>query len=139
MTNPLYENLELEKKKLDEALFGLDEEIDTETADDILDLYGINCEKLVTDFKLLIQEEIRKENGKAEKKKEVENLLSTLKDISNYQRANDAKQIEPKTLIQGLLDGTFLPNLKPSWDFRNKSDDGLSENDKEILKDLDEE
>jgi hypothetical protein len=127
-----------EKDLINDALFGLDEEIDSETAEDILNSYGISSEELVSDFKLLIQQELRENNGNEEKKKESENLLQVLKDISNYQRANDPKQIEPKTLIQGFLDGTMQAKLKPSFDFRNKSKDGVSENDKQILRELEE-
>ena len=93
-----------EKDLIDDALLGLDEDIETELAEDILASYGISSEELVVDFKLLIQQALRENYGNAEKKKESENLLMVLKDISNYQRANDPKQIEPKSLIQGFLD-----------------------------------
>lgn len=142
MKNDLDGNPKIKKTEeeiINEALFGIDEEIESETAEDILASYEINTEDLVTGFKLLIQQEIRENYGIEEKVTESENLLHTLTDISNYERTNDTKNIEPKTLIQGFLDGTILPKLKPSWDFRNKTKDGLSENDKQILKDLESE
>lgn len=142
MKNKKYDIPIIQKSEVDlinDALLGLDEDVDSEMAEDILNSYGISSEELVSDFKLLIQQELRENNGNAEKKKESENMLMVLKDISNYQRANDPKQIEPKSLIQGFLDGSMPAKLKSSFAFRNKSKDGLSENDEQILKELEKE
>lgn len=131
--------LKPDEEAINEALFGHYEEIDSETAEDILVSYGVSSEDLVSDFKLLIQQELRQNHGNNEKSKESDNLLMVLKDISNYQRANNPEQIEPKNLIQGFLDGTIKTKLKPSFAFRNKSTDGLSENDEQIVKELENE
>jgi hypothetical protein len=135
------ENLKIQKSEeeiINEALFGADEDINIETAEEILASYNINSDDLVNDLKSRIQQELKENYGKKDKDKETGNLGNVLRDISNYQRANDPKQIEPKSLIQGFLDGTMQAKLKPSFDFRNKSKDGISENDKQILKDLEE-
>lgn len=128
-----------EEEIIDEALFGIDEDIDAETVEEILNSYDINSEDLVNDLKLKIKHELKENYGNNEKEQESENLGRVLRDISNYQRANDPKQIEPKSLIQGFLDGTIQKKLKPSLDFRNKSKDGISEHDKQILDDLEKE
>lgn len=142
MTNPLNKDVDIhssQEDRLNEALFGLDEEIDTETADDILASYGISSEELVADFKLLIQQEVRENYGNVEKKKEFENQLRVLKDILNYMRASDPELIEPKTLIQGFLKGEIQPRAKPSFAFRNKGKEGISSKDKQILDELEKE
>lgn len=135
------ENLKIQKSEeeiINEALFGADEDIYIETAEEILASYNINTDDLVNDLKSRIQQELRENYGKKDKEKDSGNLGNVLRDISNYQRASDPKQIEPKSLIQGFLDGTMQTKLKPSFDFRNKSKDGISENDKQILKELEE-
>ena len=135
------ENLKIQKSEeeiINEALFGADEDIYIETTEEILASYNINTDDLVNDLKSRIQQELRENYGKKDKEKDSDNLGNVLRDISNYQRANDPKQIEPKSLIQGFLDGTMQTKLKPSFDFRNKSKDGISENDKQILKELEE-
>lgn len=135
------ENLKIQKSEeeiINEALFGADEDIYIETAEEILASYNMSGDDLVNDLKLRIQQELKENYGKKDKEKDSDNLGKVLRDISNYQRANDPRQIEPKSLIQGFLDGTMQAKLKPSFDFRNKSKDGISENDKQILKDLEE-
>jgi len=135
------ENLKIQKSEeeiINEALFGADEDVDIETAEEILASYNINSDDLVNDLKSKIQLELKENYGKKDKENVSENLGRVLRDISNYQRVNDSKQIEPKNLIQGFLDGTMQAKLKPSFDFRNKSQDGISENDKRILKELEE-
>jgi hypothetical protein len=137
--NENLKNQKSEEEIINEALFGADEDIDMETAGEILASYNIDCDDLVIDLKSNIQQELKENYGRKDKEEESENLGKVLRDISNYQRANDPKQIEPKNLIQGFLDGTIQSKLKPSYDFRNKSKDGISQNDKQILEELDSE
>jgi len=120
-----------EIEKIEDAVFG-SEEFDENLARDIAESYNISPEELVEQIKTRMQSEVRQRSQSNEGK--TENLIKAIKSIGNYQRKN-AELEEPKSRIQGLFDGGNL-NLRSSFAFRNKSKDGLSENDKQILKEL---
>lgn len=129
-----------EEDKIKEFFFGSDEEIDDETAKEILDSYNVSSEELVNDFKLKLQEELRQNYDKPDKDGESKNLANVLKDINNYQRAKAPKEIEPKSSIKDILNGIF--NLDSSQtlvtNYRNK-EGKTSQSDEQILDDLESE
>lgn len=128
-------NQKSEIEKIEDAVFGSEEEFDENLARDIAESYNISPEELVEQVKIRMQSEVRRRSQNNEEKPE--NLLRAIKSIGNYQRKN-AEIEEPKSRIQSLFDGSIL-NLRPSFAFRNKSKDGISENDKQILEDLESE
>jgi hypothetical protein len=129
---------ELEEKMMFDALFGSDEEMNDETAREILDSYNISNEELISDLKSKIQGELKENYGKPEKDVESQNLGKILRDISNYQRANDISQIEPKTWVQSILDNT-LNTISPNRNqlaYRNRNDENDCENDNKVIDEL---
>lgn len=129
---------ESEEKMMFDALFGSDEEMNDETAREILDSYNISNEELVIDLKSKIQGELKENYGKPEKDVESQNLGKILRDISNYQRANDISQIEPKTWVQSILDNT-LNTISPNKNqlaYRNRNDGKDCENDNKVIDEL---
>ena len=128
-------NQKSEIEKIEDAVFGSEEEFDENLARDIAETYDISAEDLVEKIKLRMQTEVRRRSRNNEGN--IENLTRAIKSIGNYQRKNSELE-EPKSLIQKIRDGIDL-DLRPSFAFRNKSKDGLSENDEQILKDLEKE
>lgn len=128
-------NQKSELEKIEDAVFGSEEEFDENSARDIAETYDISAEDLVEKIKLRMQAEVRRRSQNNERN--IENLTRAIKSIGNYQRKNSELE-EPKSLIQKIRDGIDL-NLRPSFAFRNKSKDGLSENDEQILKELEKE
>lgn len=126
---------EAEIEKIEDAIFGSDEEFDENLARDIAESYDISAEELVDKIKFRMQSVVRKRSQSNEEN--TENLLKAIKSIGNYQRRNSEVE-EPKSLIQRIRNGIDL-NSRPSLAFRNKSKEGLSENDKQILNDLESE
>jgi hypothetical protein len=133
---------EPETDKVHDALFGKDIEIDEETAERILESYNINGNDLVDEFKLLLQKEIKENNGIKDKEQENENLLLFLKDIGNYQRAQSPESIEPKGWIKGILNASnenSLSSSRTAFSFHRRGKDDLTEHDREIIDDLESE
>lgn len=128
-------NQKSEIEKIEDAVFGSEEEFDENLARDIAETYDISPEELVEKIKFRMQAEVRRRSQNNEGN--TENLIRAIKSVGNYQRKNSELE-EPKSLIQKIRDGIDL-NLRPSFAFRNKSKDGLSENDKQILKELENE
>lgn len=128
-------NQKSEIEKIEDAVFGSEKEFDENLARDIAETYDISPEELVEKIKFRMQAEVRRRYQNNEGN--TENLIRAIKSIGNYQRKNSESE-EPKSLIQKIRDGIDL-NLRPSFAFRNKSKDGLSENDRQILKELENE
>jgi hypothetical protein len=124
-----------EIEKIEDAVFGSEKEFDENLALDIAETYDISPEELVEKIKFRMQAEVRRRSQNNEGS--TENLIRAIRSIGNYQRKNSELE-DPKSLIQKIRDGIDL-NLRPSFAFRNKSKDGLSENDRQILKELENE
>ncbi len=129
---------ESEEKMMFNALFGSDEEMNDENARDILDSYNISNEELTDDLKAEIRRELKENYGKYEKDAESQNLGKVLRDISNYQRAKDVSQIEPKTWVQSILNNTLniVSSNNTELAYRNKNDGEYSENDNRVIDEL---
>ena len=128
-------NQKSEIEKIEDAVFGSEEEFDENLARDIAETYDISPEELVEKIKFRMQAEVRRRSQNNEVN--TENLIRAIQSVGNYQRKNSELE-EPKSLIQKIRDGIDL-NLRPSFAFRNKSKDGLSENDRQMLKELEDE
>ncbi|SRR6266851_2756106 len=119
-----------------EIIFGPDDEIDVEVADEVLASHGISGTELVEEFKLRLQAELRRHYQETN---EVSKPLETaLKSIQELQRASQPKPVQAHSWIDGLLTGnpssSDQSQLLYSW---HKQKEGLvSENDKRILDDL---
>lgn len=128
-------NQKSEIEKIEDAVFGSEEEFDENLARNIAETYDISPEEIVEKIKFRMQAEVRRRSQNNEGN--IENLTKAIRSIGNYQRKNSELE-EPKSLIQKIRDGIDL-NLRPSFAFRNKSKDGLSENDEQIMKELEKE
>lgn len=119
-----------------DGVLGCDEEMDDELASAILAEYGIDESSLVDDFKRHLQEEVRQ---LPENSIEASNLIATIKNIGEYQKTSAPDAIEPKKYIEDLFDAVRLSNRKPVYAFRNRKERELSEKDKNILDELENE
>jgi hypothetical protein len=127
------------QESFDEIVFGPEDEMDIETADNILESHNISGAELIEEFKLRLQAELR---SHFEKTNEVSKPLeSALKEIRQQQRASEPKPIQAHSWIGDLLSGDAIASgeskLLYSW---HKQKEGLvSDNDKRILDDLERE
>lgn len=127
-----------EREELFDAIFGPDEEMDEELAEEILATYGIAGSDLVEEFALRLQAELRKHY--AETHKVSEPLSAALKSIREQQRAAEPVPVKPEPWIASVLGGTRQDaQCQPQVSFHNLQKDAVSMNDKEILDELENE
>lgn len=122
-----------------DALFGSDLDIEEEDLGEILALYNLSAETIVTDFKALLQDRIRmNESGDPQEK---ENLLLFLRDITNYQRARSPESVEPKSWVRSLIDNTNKTSFpaQNAYAYRGRENDEDAEADKELIQELESE
>jgi hypothetical protein len=125
-----------EREQLLDSILGPDEEMDDESADQILGSCGITGSELVNEFKLRLQSELRQHHQETD---EVSQPLSwALRSIRKSQTRPEAEPDDPKSRITGILNGTVPSNNQSTilYAFHNLADGEVSGNDKQILDEL---
>ncbi|MGI8544127.1 MAG: hypothetical protein ACR2MD_11725 [Aridibacter sp.] len=124
------------KEQFIDAIIGKDEEITDELASKILIEFGIDESRLLGNFKNSIQHDLREMPPES---KEFSNLRNTLRNITEYQRSSLPDIAEPKDYIANLINSIQSAFQKPVFSFRNRKNEEMSENDKMILNELQDE
>jgi len=119
-----------ERGKIDEAIFGNEDDFDEELANDVIESYGLSAESLVNKLKSKMQDKVRKRYADGEKN--IENLTGAIRSIGNYQKRS-LKKTEPDNWIPGILAGAMGNNSHIARAHRPKNSEEPSENDKNIL------
>ena len=126
-----------EEDELFDALFGSDEDIDLNTARDVLETYGVDSSDLVSKLKLRVEAEARKlsAEGKAVPVP-VENALRNLRSAAT--KKSKSIDVDPDSYITNLLSGTLpYAGAQPVSSLRGrKPGKKVSAKDKEILDSL---
>lgn len=123
----------LERGKIDEAIFGNEDDFDEQLASEVIESYGLSAESLVNKLKSKMQDKVRERYANNEKN--IENLNSAIKSIGNYQKRSLEKS-EPDNWIPGILAGAMGNNSQIARAHRPKNSEEPSENDKSILDDM---
>lgn len=125
------------REEMIDAIIGIDEEMDDDTAREILESYGLNEDDLLAEFKQCIRVELRNIDPAT---RESENLGKTLKNINDFQNQSSPYSVVPKDWVSGMLN-KLLPEsqTKPLYSFHNRNDGEMSDHDKKILDDLEDE
>jgi hypothetical protein len=125
-----------EREQLLDSIFGPDEEMDDELADEILGGCGIIGSELVEEFKLRLQSELRQHYQETN---EVSQPLSAvLRSIRESQTQPESESDDPKSRITNILHG-IVPSSNQGdvmYSFHNLADGAVSGNDKQILDEL---
>lgn len=122
-----------EREQLYDALFGSDDDIDAERAEDTLLAYGINPEQLVVGFKERVKEELKRiHDGTGEISAP---LSATLKSINAYLRDDEPAPVDPNAWVGNLLAGTLpvTSGAQAVVSFRHCAEGEVSSRDKNIL------
>lgn len=122
-----------ERGKIDEAIFGNEDDFDEQLASEVIESYGLTAESLVNKLKSKMQDKVRERYANNEKN--IENLNSAIKSIGNYQKRSLEKS-EPDNWIPGILAGAMGNNSQIACAHRPKNSEEPSENDKTILDDM---
>lgn len=125
-----------EREHLLDAILGPDEEMDDESADNILGSCRITGSDLVEEFKLRLQSELRRHYQETN---EVSQPMSAaLKSIRESQASPEIEVPDPKSRIADILHGTGPPTSQNTvlYAFHNLADGEVSESDKLILDEL---
>jgi hypothetical protein len=124
------------KDELFDAVFGPDEDISETTAEDIIRSHGVSREQLVENLKIHVQEKIKKTRDETGDVPEA--LVAMLNNIRDYQRDKEPKPTPAHQWVAEIFSPTSMPSshAQPIYNFRNKKADGLSENDRRILSEL---
>lgn len=124
------------KEQFIDAIIGKDEELTDELASKILIEFDIDESRLLDNFKNSIQQDLREMQPES---KESSNLRTTLRKITEYQKSSMPDVAEPKDYIANLINSVQSAFQKPVFSFRNQKNGEMSENDKMILNELQEE
>lgn len=124
------------KEQFIDAIIGKDEELTDELASKILSEFGIDESRLVDNFKDSIQNDLRKLHSES---KEASNLRRTVRNITEYQKSSSLDVGEPEDYIASLINTVQSAFQKPVFSFRNRNNGEMSEKDKMILNELQEE
>lgn len=119
-----------ERGKIDEAIFGNEDDFDEELANDLIASYGLSAESLVDKLKSKMQDKVRQRY--ADNEKDIENLTGAIRSIGNYQKRS-LEKTEPDNWIPGILAGAMGNNSQIARAHRPKNSEEPSENDKNIL------
>jgi hypothetical protein len=125
-----------EREQFLDVIFGPDEEVDENLADEILASHGITGSELVEEFKLRLQAELR---SHYQETNEISKPLKTaLKGIQEQQRASQPKPVQAHSWIEDLLTGNVSSNAPPQllYSWHKQKEGVVSENDKRILDEL---
>ena len=124
------------KDELFEAVFGPDEDISENNADEIMRTHGVSREQLVENLKIHLQDKIKKtrdETGVIP-----ETLVAMLNNIRDYQKEKAPKQVGADEWVAEIFNPTSMPSshAQPIYNFRSRKAGELSENDLRILSEL---
>jgi len=119
-----------ERGKIDEAVFGKEDDFDEQLANDLIASYGLSAESLVDKLKSKMQDQVRERYANNER--DIEKLTDTIKSIGNYQKQS-LEKTEPDNWIPGILTGAMGNNSQIARAHRPKNSEELSANDKSIL------
>jgi hypothetical protein len=128
-----------ETDQVRDALLGKDLEIDVDTAESILQSYGISSDTLVDELKALMQERIRTNTREGTKTEETENLHHFVRDITNYKRARAPDSVKPDSWIKSIIDNTtagLFPNHTTAQAYRGRKDGSLSDQDQNLIDEI---
>jgi hypothetical protein len=119
-----------------EAIFGSDEEMDDQSADEILASHGIKSSDLVEEFKLCLQAELRRhlhETNEISKP-----LEAALKAIRDQQHASQPAPVKADSWIDSFLGDGISSSAQPQlqYSFNRQKEGAISANDKKILDEL---
>lgn len=128
-----------EHDKFFEALLGPDEEVDDETAREVLKAQGIDPSDLISEFKSRLDEEARKMRLEGKSiPTPMQNALENLR--AAISKAKSQPEIQPDSWIANLLDGnpnTYGNAASTLSSFRGrKSGEAVSAKDKALLESL---
>jgi ElaB/YqjD/DUF883 family membrane-anchored ribosome-binding protein len=128
--------LKTAKEELFDAVFGPDQDISENVAEEIMQSHGVSSEQLVENLKMQVQQKIkqvRNETGVIP-----ETLVAMLNNIREYQKEKAPKPIGADEWVAEIFSGAAMPNshAQPIYNFRNRKTGGLSENDRRILSEL---
>src|SRR5688500_4493006 len=104
-----------EKSKEDQvldAILGPDEEMDEEMAGYILAQHGVDEFSLVDEFKRSLQEEVR---SLSQDSQEAINLNTTIRNITEYQRASSPALMKPADLLEGIFNQSTSAFPRPVY------------------------
>ncbi len=119
-----------ERGKIDEAVFGKEDDFDEQLANDLIASYGLSAESLVDKLKSKMQDQVRERYANNERN--VEKLTDAIKSIGNFQKRS-LEKTEPDNWIPGILAGAMGNNSQIARAHRPKNSEEPSANDKSIL------
>lgn len=122
-----------EREKIEDAIFGNEDDFDEELAEEIIESYGLSAESLVEKLKLKMQEEVRERYGKNDNN--IDNLNRAIRSITNYQKQS-LVETEPDNWIPGIIAGAVGNNSQIAYAHRPKDSVQASENDEHIIEDM---
>jgi hypothetical protein len=124
-----------ERGKIDEAIFGNENDFDEELANEVIESYGLSAESLVEKLKSKMQDKVRERY--ANNDKNIESLNGAIRSIGNYQKRS-LDTTEPDNWIPGILAGAMGNNSQIARAHRPKNSEEPSENDQDILNSMEE-
>lgn len=119
-----------ERGKIDEAVFGKEDDFDEQLANDLIASYGLSAESLVGKLKSKMQDQVRERYANNERN--TEKLTDAIKSIGNYQKRS-LEKTEPDNWIPGILAGAMGNNSQIARAHRPKNSEEPTANDKSIL------
>jgi len=124
------------KDELFDAVFGRDEEISENVAEEIVQSHGVSREQLVDNLKMEVQERIKRvrdETGAIPK-----TLVAMLNNIREYQKEKAPKPVGADEWVAEIFTGGAMPSshAQPLYNFRGRGTRELSDNDRRILNEL---
>jgi len=124
------------KDELFDAVFGPDEDISENNADEIMRTHGVSREQLVENLKIHLQDRIKKTRDETGAIPEM--LVAMLNNIRDYQKDKAPKPVGADEWVAEIFNPTSMPSshAQPIYNFRNRKAGGLSENDRRILSEL---
>ena len=122
-----------ERGKIDEAVFGKEDDFDEQLANDLIASYGLSAESLVGKLKSKMQDQVRERYANNERN--TEKLTDAIKSIGNYQKRS-LEKTEPDNWIPGILAGAMGNNSQIARAHRPKNSEEPTANDKSILDDM---
>lgn len=124
-----------EREKIEDAIFGNEDDFDEELAEKIVESYGLSAESLVEKLKSKMQEEVKERYAKNDKN--MDNLNQAIRSITNYQKQS-LEKTEPDNWIPGIIAGAMGNNSQIAQAHRPKNSEKPSENDKNIVDKMEE-
>jgi len=122
-----------EQEELYDAVFGPNEEMSEDLADDILATYAVTGQMLVDKFKARLQErikEIHDQTGEIPAP-----LEATMRNVRQYERERIPRTVGADEWVSEIFGAALLPSshASPLFSFRTSSTGEISENDRDIL------